>query len=210
MKNLIPVYFLAVIICLLFGCKKKDPALKTNPPYEISAQIEQLNSDDDFFSSVESVTVKFKRSGWLENVDGSVDLLQELMFDMELENGKELTFGFWFRKIETDTNLLVLMDEDISYWERKWDYMETGVEASNFYEGFDEARVLINNNVTFHEQNNSTFNIVEVMPVLVDGEEKSYVTIEFEGTAFGWYDPNGEHQEVYSITNGIFRGVIEE
>jgi hypothetical protein len=43
----------------------------------------------------------------------------------------------------------------------------------------------------------------------VDGIEKNYITMNFTGPAFGAFDPTGEYQEVYTLTNGIFKGVME-
>ena len=104
---------------------------------------------------------------------------------------------------------MILEDEDLHPWERNWDYSSFEIEATNFYQGFYETRVLINGNVIFYQQGNDNFNIVRIEKAIINGEEKSYVTINFNGKAFGWYDPSGEFQEVYEIINGIFKGVIE-
>ena len=100
-------------------------------------------------------------------------------------------------------------NENKQYPERNWDYKFFENEVNNFYNNFDEARVVINNNVIFHLHNNDNFNIENIEKVVANGLEKSLVKIKFSGLAYGWYDPNGEYQEVYKITDGTYKGIIE-
>lgn len=104
---------------------------------------------------------------------------------------------------------LILMDKDSSTLDRNWDYLTAEVKIANFYQNFDEARVLINNNVTFHSEMNDAFKILKAETVTDNSQEKTYLTIEFNGMAYGWYDPKGEYQEVYEVIDGVFSGMIE-
>jgi len=203
-------YFLFLTITILaHGCSQEDSLLITNSPNQLSFQVEKLNSDDNFNTSVKSFESKVKSAGWKLNPDGKIQLTREIVFEVKLENGQSVEFGFWFIKYETDENTLILMDENLNYRERNWDYVSTEVEESNFFQEFDEARVMINANVIFHHETNENFKIESIEPTAIDGKEKSYITINFHGVAYGYYDPTGEYAEVYKLTNGIFKGVIE-
>lgn len=197
---------------LLIGCADESPSPITNLPSEVSFQLEQLNTNNDlvtYSTQVKNFRTKHKSSGWRLNGDGKIQLTREIMFDLELNNGDSVEFGFWFIKYENNKENLVLADEELYYGERDWDYLSTETEITNFYKGFDEARILINSNVIFHKSPNENFQIVSVEEGVENGETKSFVTIQFEGTAFGFYDPNGEYQEVFKFTDGVFKGVIE-
>jgi hypothetical protein len=194
---------------LIGGCSEEDPVLITDNSTEITFQIEQMNSENDFITTTKGFVPKLKSSGWRLNSDGKTQLTREIVFDVELQNGESVEFGFWFIKYETNAINLILEDEDFIYWERNWDYAATETERTNFFQEFDEARVLINSNGIFHNGANYSFIVESVKPTIINGEEKSYITIKFHGDAYGWYDPTGEYQEVYKLTNGVFKGVIE-
>ncbi len=208
MNTLYKVYIITFVV-ILNGCSQKCvlPAEDTSP--QITFQVEKINSDQGFVTSTKSISLKSKTSGWRLDTEGKIYLTREVMYDLLLENGEEIEFGIWFTKQENDLNLLILENEDQNFWERNWDYVSIEEEAINFYQGFDESRIMINNNVIFHQQVNDNFNIISVESVEVDGQEKSLLTLSFSGEAFGYYDPKGEYQEVYKILNGVFKGVIE-
>lgn len=209
MKTFTKAVLTAIIWSSLYACQTDEVSPKINPVDEISLEIEKTNAESNFKSRAAALSFTGKSSGWRLNGDGKVQLTREVKFDLELENGEVLAFGLWFIKYEQNKELLVLEDENLNSWERSWDYKSFEDDLTSFYKGFDEARVMINNNVIFHNQTNDSFIIERVEKATVDGLEKSYVTIKFNGTAFGWYDPNGEYQEVYKLTDGTFKGVLE-
>lgn len=210
MKNVIKFIF-TVIFVAFYSCHSDDDDTTpiADPTFEINLQMERTNSDTNFTSTVKKSTMKSKSAGWQVNADGKTQLTREIMFDLELENGETVAAGFWFLKYETNQELLILKDENLSQSERNWDYASLEAEAENFYRGFDRARVYVNNNVTFHTQTSENFNIINVEKTMVNGAEKSLVTLKVNGEAYGWYDPKGKSQEVYKIANGTFSGVIE-
>ena len=67
----------------------------------------------------------------------------------------------------------------------------------------------VNNNVIIVKPWSDNFKIVKIDKVTLDGIEKSRLIISFNGYLYGWFDPIGIHQEVYKLTNGVFKGVIE-
>jgi len=207
MKKLLKILIILATV-LLCGCEKDDDTNTVTPVTAISFEVEQSNSSNDYTSSVKSASLRLKKQDWRLHHDGKTQLEQSIFYDVTLENGEVLDFGFWFIKYEKDASELMLEPDSSDQLNEKWDYISTEVEASNFYKGFDEARVLINSNVIYHTQVNDGFE-VDVEKVTVEGEEKSYVTINFDGTAYGFYDPEGESQEVFAFKNGFFRGVIE-
>ena len=209
MKKTIRTILSTAILAALHACSSEETSMIINPKDEVNFQVEQSNTSTDFNSQAQQLTSKEKSSSWRHSANGKITLTKEVSFDLTLENGTQMSFGFWFIKHEANTALLILDDEGASSWGRNWNYSSTELEAEHFYQGFDEARVLINGNVIFHDSMNDHFDVAKVEPAIVDGEEKSYVTISFDGEAFGFYDPLGEYQAVYNISNGEFRGIIE-
>lgn len=204
-----PVTFLFFCLLIAVGCSEKEVSPIINPSLEIELDIEKSNSDNNYTSKAVEISTKSKSSGWQVSNDGIAQLTREIMFDLTLENGEKLEFGFWLIKYETDTSLLDLIDADLYYRARRWNYKSLEDEKEKFYGEFDEARVLVNSNVIFYEKPDQGFEVSSVKSATIDGESKSYLTIRFSGTAFGWYDPEGAYQEVYSLNNGVFSGAIE-
>lgn len=196
---------------LAFSCSKNDAnQIKIDPDNEISFQVKLINTDENFVSKAKSLKVKHKSAGWFRNDTGKIDLWRYIGFDLELENGKILELNFSYSKNEVDENLLLLEDEDLLYGRKNWDYKSFEIETSNFYKSFDSFSVGISNNGQYisYGQESLDFSFVNSEKVLLNGLEKSYITIEFQGDAYGLHDPDGT-SGVYKITNGTFKGVIE-
>ncbi|MEL6250676.1 MAG: hypothetical protein AAFR87_01590 [Bacteroidota bacterium] len=195
---------------LLFGCSQKllvRPLI--DPAPEFSGQIQVINSNNDYISSIVSGEEVRKNAGWYENRQGGVMLIKVVYYELELENGEKVELGFWFQKLEGNRDLLILEDAGNSAWDRNWDYKSKEDEANYFYGDFDQAQVMIGNNVSFHKGPNPSFQITEVRKATVNGVEKNHIHLKFEGLAFGWYDPDGRYQEVYKFIDGSFEGVLE-
>lgn len=210
MKN--TFWFLAslIIMALSITACDSDNGDIINPIDEVSFQVERSNSDNNYISNTQEVTLKGKSSYWSTNTSGEMGVIyKEASYDITLENGEIVVFGLWFAKHQEDANLLVLEDEnETGFTGENWDYLSSEIEAENFYKNCSDIRITIDNNVIFTESNSDN-DIVEVETAMVDGIEKSYITVDFTGSAFGWYDPDGTFQEVYTFTNGMFKGVIE-
>ncbi|MEM8887075.1 MAG: hypothetical protein AAGD28_03740 [Bacteroidota bacterium] len=197
-------------IPFLFSCAQNralSPIVDPDPVF--SGQIEVINSTNDFVSNISSWEEIRKNAGWYENRQGGVMLTQAIYYDVELENGEKVELGFWFKKFEGNRDLLILDDSNNAAWNRNWEYKSLEDEANFFYGDFDEARVTIGNNVSFHQEANPSFQITDVKRATVDGVERNYIQLSFEGLAFGWYDPNGQYQEVFKFIDARFEGVIE-
>ena len=196
---------------LFLGCEKDVAPVINDPNNKISFQIEKSNSNSnsDYSSTAVQATATRKSSEWWHDSDSTIRLSRRATFDVTLENGEVLMFSIRLVKIEPKEELLILMDENLNYWLRNWDYTSFETKRTNFYYEFDYVFVEINYNVITHGRGDNTFRIIRVERANVNGVDKPYVTIKFEGEAFGWYDPTGEHSEVYKITNGVFKGVIE-
>ncbi|WP_242926599.1 hypothetical protein [Pontibacter vulgaris] len=193
----------------LSGCNENEvsPTLEDNG--DISFEIERTNSTKNYSTSAKQATISHAESGWQLMGNGEIQLSRGITFDVELENGDTLQLGLHFYKNETNPGLLILQDQDSLHWNRRWKYTSAKLEADNFYSDFDGARVLVNNtNVIFNDVINDNFRI-NVEKALVNNHEQNVLTINFAGTAYGWYDPTGEYWEVYKIKNGKFSGVVE-
>lgn len=231
MKQLIQISLLLLTLTLLYACGEKDlipveetetpttapPNTLTDPPFQLSFDVARSNSDNNYESQVlsfELVKQESEWSDWKTHHDSSILLTREISFDAALANGDTVRFGFWFKKCKEDTSSLELTFNSSentisSYKYGTWLYTSIVHELQDFYQDYDEVRVTINNNVIFNDINSPLCQITHVERCLVDGIERNYITIEFEGTAFGWYDPTGIHQEVFQLSNGRFEGVIE-
>lgn len=194
----------------LFSCAQNrvlSPIVDPDPVF--SGQIEVINSTNDYVSTISSWEENRKRSGWYESYQGGIVLIQEVYYEVELENGEKVEMGFWFKKLEGNQDLLILEDTNNSRWDRNWEYKSREDEANFFYGDFDEVRVMIENNVIFHEEANPAFQVTGVNRATVDGVERNHIQLEFEGLAFGWYDPDGQYQAVYKFIDARFEGVLE-
>lgn len=202
------VYSISILLlgCCL-GCEK-DEKIMLEPNLSLSFEIEQSNSDHDFIANAETILKENRRSGWRYYSIDSAMIIQEITFNVLLSIGDSIEFGFWFIKYEK-SEYLNLENDSPGFWERNWDYKDFEIESQNFYNNFDEARVLVNNNVISHQDTNADFKIEKVEELVIQGVKKSYIEVSFSGTAHGWFDPSGEFQEVYKITNGHLKGVLE-
>jgi len=212
MINIAKVLLTSVVFVLFNSCERDDATSEIHSDFVVTFQIEKLNSTSNYATFVKSANFKNINQWWSPWADNkTMTLTREVTFDLELENGETVEFGFWFLKYESKdllklTEGQVLLDGTVQY-EKQWDYLLFIEEANNFYRGFDEARILINNTVIFTKHINEDFEILKVEPVLVNGEEKSQLTIKFKGETQGWY--SGKDSDYFRISNGIFKGVIE-
>ncbi|MFN3404871.1 MAG: hypothetical protein ACK40G_12300 [Cytophagaceae bacterium] len=203
-RNQIIVVF---VVFISFACRKKAESPAKTYDTSISFGAERSNSVENYTSKVSSFVLKNKGTGWLLNSENKIELTREVEYTVQLENGHIITFGFWFIKREMDDSQLILLDHDSLSYNRRWNYITTDLETERFYKGFDEARVLVNNNVIFHNSPNENFKI-ETEKVIVNNKQQSYVTIYFQGTAYGFYDPFGEFQEVFHFSGGTYKGIL--
>ena len=204
-------YFL--FLTLQISCKKDDEEIViTNPKSELFLEYrfngynygDDCATNDKSFHKLRSSGVAGISSAWLENGwgDGSVWLRKEISYNLLTGNEEQLNVVIGLQGSEKNKDLLILRDENLNYWERRWDYTSTDAEIKNLW---NEPRVsLVFNNhalTTF-----STLEVVKAEKAWVDGVEKTYVELRFSGEAFGIYGP--EHP-LYTIKNGWFKGVLE-
>ena len=198
---------ITIPLLLITGCEVIS-TVYYNPELSVDFEVVQSNSDNDYNSSASRILTQVIKSDWRlwNNSTDSVTLIKELSFDVVLENDDTLDLGFWFIKYE-DAAFLTLKEDSVSG--KTWSYNDIEVERENFYKNFRESRVMINNNVIFHTEPNDYFQLIDVRKISVGGEKKTYIDLTYSGTLFGWYDPSGEYQEVYTLANGHLTGVVE-
>lgn len=203
-------YIIVIVIGFLtISCSKNDEDhVKIDPDNEIAFQVELINSNENFISQAKIATVKHKSSGWRLTNDDKIDLSRGVSFDLELENGKILEFRLGFQKRGVNKELLILEDENLNHWKRNWDYKSFESEANNLYQELEIFQIQIDGRYLTVNSANANFNFVSSERAIVNGEEKTYITLNFEGDAFGAYDPDGQWG-VYKIKSGTFKGVIE-
>jgi len=216
------IYFIT-LTCLITGCKKKDNTI-IDPSTEISFSIEKTNSDKDYGSEIQRFSLKQKSERWsLNTFEELSHLSREIIYDVELQNGETIVFGFDFKKgdscIDDQSMRCPINKEEVILEEtnsshlsglrgKKWNYIDTQVEIDNFYKTC-ALNILIDNNVIFSNFNSENVQLIKLEKAIVEGEEKTYAEFNFEGTAFGWFDPDGKFSPVYHITNGSFKGILE-
>lgn len=137
-------------------------------------------------------------------------IFKEAHYDVTLENGEMIKFTLTFKKFKVDKELLSLEpDSTIFYHDGvNWDYISSEKEAEDFYRN-GTVNIFVNGNGIFTHPGNEYLNVLNIEPVIQNGVEKSYLTIDFHGVAKQFYDPHGTTNPVYELTNGRFQGVIE-
>jgi hypothetical protein len=206
-----------IILLLLTGffsvsCDNSYDDEIITPPDGVSFQIEKTNSTNNYTSSTNISTLIQKSSSWSKDYQGNLHYISKsILYDLTLANGEIIKFSLEFSKHSelTDTptiNLLTLDGTGNSGL--GWDYISSQTEAVDFYQNSNLSVHIGEYNVIWLGNTNES-NLVTVETVLVNGVEKSRVTVNFNGSARGYYDPNGEYMEVYNLTNGVFRGVVE-
>lgn len=202
-------FIFLMLFPVFFAACEKD-RIEDMPAASVHFDIERSNSTDDYSETVTNVLRPAQKISRFRYGTDSVMIIREIQFNLRLSNGDSLDFGFWMIAYESP-ELLILGEYDAKYHHgEEWDYLSYDTEVSDFYKGFREARILVNSNVIFIDSpQNDKFEIVRAEEVFIDGKFKTYLEIEFEGEAYGWYDPLGMYQEVYRITNGVFKGFLE-
>jgi len=191
-----------ILLGLLFSCSKSPLSPDFKSETEIYFNINKSNSDNDYLSSVRTFSFKKTRHYWYLNSDGSIHISKENDYEITLDNGETIDFGIWFSKHKEDTSYINFNSD------RNWKYKNPKFENERFFNGFNEARILIDNTVIFYSASNDSFEICSVRMISVN-EPKNYVNIKFHGKATGWYDPEGKYSPFYLIDQGIFRGILE-
>jgi hypothetical protein len=201
-----------IILLLLTGlfsvsCDNSYDDEIITPPDGVSFQIEKTNSTNNYITSTNIATLNQKSSNWSKFYSNNLEYIRKgIMYDLTLENGETITFGLEFIKDDPNSDLLILDGTGNSGF--NWDYLSSQTEVIDFYQNSDVSVHIGEYNVIWLGNTNES-NIVTVETILENGIEKSHITINFNGSARGYYDPNGEYMPVYNITNGVFRGVIE-
>ncbi len=204
-------------ILLLFAACQEDSELNAIPDIdsellaslpntnaELRFKYKKINAGDDSVYEVRTSKVYQRNAGWSYWVS-AFWLSREIFFEVVPEGGEAFEVSLYLRKNEPDSSILLLENEGVNYWERNWDYKSFQHEAKNFYGQFDEARFNINYTTLSVFDTYNSIEVAKTQKALINGTEKTYVEIKFNGEAFGVYDPNKEFLG-YSIQEGSFRG----
>ncbi len=208
MKTFIHIAAVMLLPLVILSCNKSERKIQIDSD-GFSAEIKRSNSSKNYKTTIEKADLNRKIAMWRMKEDGSIQLTKQVLYDVTLKNGQEVTMGFWFIAYETEAELLNLSggEDDLAY-HKTWSYVNPADEKAHFYEGFREARVEINSNVIYHSSTNEHFTL-DLKTTEDQGIEKNFVSIKFDGTAFGGYDPEGKYQEVFKIEKGRFEGFMD-
>lgn len=198
----------AIVLTLLTSCKE-DVELNSvvHPTTELSFTYKKVNAGDDSVYKVHTDKVHLRNSKWSYWND-EYWLIREIFFKVEPAKGEPFEVSLYLRKNEANGSLLLLEDEALNSWERRWNYKSFENESTNFYENFSDGRFHIDYQTFFSPGPSDLMQVVKTQKVIVDGVEKTYVEMTFQGEAFGVYDPQKEFPG-YIIQEGIFKGFIE-
>ncbi|WP_235292322.1 hypothetical protein [Portibacter lacus] len=192
--------FLAILFVVLFSsCEKKTLPVTEEFP-SITFQVEFIKGNEGYKSEVKSFNNRREHLHWAENHDGTYGVFREVTYDIILENGEEMEFGFMLLKNNVNKDLLIVEDWSVTA-DKSWEFVSFEDEKTNFFENYDEARILIGYNVIFYKSANEDFNVIEVDSKIENGVKTSYAKIEFQGSARGFYDPEATSGE-FILTNG--------
>lgn len=207
------IIFFISLVFIISSCEKKENTI-IDPPTEISFSIERLNSNDYYNSATSKFSLKEKSVSW--RLNPSIELaflVKEVLFDVELKNEENIVFGFWFGKQNNFNKEEIILEEptsDLDLSGNKWQFKDFDFGLKNFYDTEClDFRIFINNTVIFTDFKSKNAELVALEKAIVNGEEKTYAEFNFEGTAFGWYDPQGVFMNFFKISNGSFKGIID-
>jgi len=207
------IFFIS-IACIIASCKKKDNTL-IDPPTEINFSIERVNSDNDYISETKQFSLIEKSEIWNLNNTGELSYLyRDINYEIELKNEETgmLKLSFYKREgLNKDDLILQEQDDEESIFGEKgynWHYKDFDVGLENFYDNDSNFRIEINGYDIFTSLNTDKIQTLNLKKAIVNGEEKIYADFNFEGDAFGAFDPYKEY-EGYIVTNGSFKGIID-
>lgn len=212
MVDISKVLLTSVVFVLINSCEKDEVSSEINSDFEVAFQIEKLNSSSNYTSEVKSANHKSTSRWWSQWADNkTVTLSSEVLFDLELENGETIEFGIWFLKTDENKDFVnlvkgqTLIDGQLQYYE-DWNYNSITQETENFYKGFDEVRISIDNTIISTKIAYEDIEVTSVEQVMVNGEEKNLITIKFKGESLGAY--SGKNSAYFRISNGVFKGIL--
>lgn len=205
-------FILPIVLGLFFlSCNSDDNVLEVNSEHEISFEIEKTNSDSNFVSKVKSIELNQKLSAWIKGDQGNMNyIVKGAYYDITLENGEIIEFGISFRSYNENVDELTFDKEEESLKRgSNWDYKSSEKEAENFYRNSD-VFFFVNLNRFSTNSNSDNLNALNIETVMIDGVEKSLLTIDFQNViAEGVADELGTPREIYKLTNGYYQGIIE-
>lgn len=186
------------------ACRPEVISFSATPVPNVTFDLRRTNSPEDYTSTVAEIKQVSQSNWWRQALNGPATLIRKAEYELTLENGEQVYFEVFFKKIEEDISLLGLLDD------HEWHYLNIEDEINYFYKDADLIQIVIQNNVLWlSEDNENLWELLAAEKVLINDEEAVRVAFEFEGIAFGFYDPMGEFQEVFSFKEGRFEGVIE-
>ncbi|MEL6674643.1 MAG: hypothetical protein AAFR61_20700 [Bacteroidota bacterium] len=204
------LFFASLIgLGLLSSCIRPRVEPLVDPVPELSFRLTASNTAEPFQSEVRAIGEPKIRESWYDHDTLYVQLIRELTLEVELANGDTVLWGIWISKKEQDLELLDLTNNPQSSTHNPWSYHNLDHEAQRFYQAFDEVRILLNDHVIFYSEQNERFNLSVLRQATVNGSLQNYIEMDFDGLAKGWYDPYGQHQTVYRLEEGHFRGVMK-
>ena len=198
-KNILTFF---LFLCMIIACSQNPASPDLDSTTDISFNISKTNSDNDFTSTVSVFRFKKNYHSWSLKQDGAIDIHKENIYEVTLDNGETIEFGIWFSKQNEDTAYVNYSPD------KSWSYKNAEFEKERFFHDFDEARILIGDNVIFYLTENDAFVISDIQKV-ADKEPKNHISVNFKGRATGFYDPQGIYSPVYTIDEGRFRGILE-
>jgi hypothetical protein len=201
------------LLLILNACEKENlaPPIKVNPKTKMSLEIKSHNDGKNYTSKVKSLTFKGKDSHLDTHrrelhLAKTISVSREISFEIVLANGEKLSLTIWMHNHDVNTQDVIITNLDQPLIS-SWDFKNFETEKKDFYLNC-ERRVIINESTGMTSVGNESSIVVkDVEKVIVDGMEKSMVTLAFSGESIGWYS----HKDGvwYEIKDGVFKGVIE-
>lgn len=205
MKKYSIFLFIAFIGCV----EKNNSDLIQNPPTEISFTLEKNSIQNIIKSQVKSIRFLRKSNMFIRNSDeDSAYISRDKEFEIILENNDTLYLRLWIQKYES-ISMFRLIDSSATSLNQKWVYKNLEDEKSSFYNNFKEIRFDFGSHSLNYIKQNDNLKIEKVLKVIEEGKEKNYIEITFSGITYPWYPVNSSSQEVFTISGGSFKGVLE-
>ncbi|MBK8387815.1 MAG: hypothetical protein IPL23_00360 [Saprospiraceae bacterium] len=191
--------FLLLVSVFIFSSCSKPEEIVDNQILEFS--IERINSPDNYFSKVKSYKLISDTKSFSQYaLADSSNITQELVFKVELQNGKNINFSIWMFKAN-------VANQKLDFLENSWDYASKTDANNEFYGQLDEVRIIIDNTYFYTLGGLSQSNITIKTNVVNDNNAISLDLI-FKGTASPFYGIFGDGQGDHVVSNGKFFGIF--
>ncbi|MEO1448966.1 MAG: hypothetical protein AAFV07_05520 [Bacteroidota bacterium] len=177
--------------------------LPDNPESRLDLKLTYFTQDDTIAYTVREIVEEQSVNQANTNTLNTIGLIKSLVMTAVSDAGDSIEFELWLyyqEKPKTEEGELQI-DGDTG----EWDYVDQEREVEDFFlNESTRRRVIIQRGFVSFEKEHSV--ITKTRKVEVDGQEQTWIEMDLNGEAYGWFGPG---LLPYFEFEGSFEGVIE-